>query len=123
MAPGEPAEFVMRARSCPTSNASALHVAGGTVVGIQRTIDAATHASWSNRFAPFSMEERRERMAAAFASGSFGHALWPGLDVLPADLKVPKHRFIPTVSPVRSQFVSLYGDCFLRYFRHWGSQG
>src|SRR4029078_5594599 len=29
----------------------------------------------------------------AFAPGSYGFELWPGLDVLPGDLKVPKNRF------------------------------
>jgi ureidoacrylate peracid hydrolase len=32
-------------------------------------------------------------MEAAFAPGSFGHALWHELEVLPGDLKVLKRRF------------------------------
>ena len=31
--------------------------------------------------------ERRERMIETFSPGAFGHALWPGLDVLPQDLQ------------------------------------
>jgi ureidoacrylate peracid hydrolase len=32
-------------------------------------------------------------MIEAFAPGAEGHALWPGLDVLPGDLQVQKRRF------------------------------
>ena len=32
-------------------------------------------------------------MIDAFSPGAFGHALWPGLDVQPQDLKVQKRRF------------------------------
>ena len=32
-------------------------------------------------------------MEAAFADGSYGHSLWPGLEVLPQDIKVKKNRF------------------------------
>ena len=32
-------------------------------------------------------------MIEAFTPGSDGHALWPGLDIRPQDLKVPKRRF------------------------------
>ena len=32
-------------------------------------------------------------MEAAFADGSYGHSLWPGLEVLPPDIRVKKNRF------------------------------
>ena len=32
-------------------------------------------------------------MIDTFAPGAFGHAIWPGLEVLPQDLKVQKRRF------------------------------
>ncbi len=32
-------------------------------------------------------------MIEAFSPGAFGHAIWPGLEVLPQDLKVQKRRF------------------------------
>jgi ureidoacrylate peracid hydrolase len=38
-------------------------------------------------------ERRQASMDAAFAEGSYGHSLWPELDVLPNDLKVKKNRF------------------------------
>ncbi|HME25610.1 MAG TPA: cysteine hydrolase [Acetobacteraceae bacterium] len=36
---------------------------------------------------------RRRRMIETFSPGAFGHAIWPGLGVLPQDLTVPKRRF------------------------------
>jgi ureidoacrylate peracid hydrolase len=38
-------------------------------------------------------EGRRESMEAAFADGSYGHSLWPDLEVLPADIRLKKNRF------------------------------
>lgn len=32
-------------------------------------------------------------MEAAFADGSYGHSLWPDLEVLPQDIRVKKNRF------------------------------
>ena len=32
-------------------------------------------------------------MQAAFTDGSYGHSLWPDLEVLPEDIKVKKNRF------------------------------
>ena len=32
-------------------------------------------------------------MEAAFADGSYGHSLWPALEVLPGDIRVKKNRF------------------------------
>jgi ureidoacrylate peracid hydrolase len=32
-------------------------------------------------------------MQAAFAEGSYGHSLWPELEVLPGDIKLKKNRF------------------------------
>ena len=32
-------------------------------------------------------------MEAAFADGSYGHSLWPDLEVLPSDIRVKKNRF------------------------------
>ena len=34
-------------------------------------------------------------MIEAFTPGAFGHAIWPGLEVLAHDLEVRKHRFSP----------------------------
>jgi ureidoacrylate peracid hydrolase len=95
MAPGQVGEVPTAREIVPNVNriSRALRAAGGTVVYIQNTIDENTLTSWSNNFAYFSSPERRGRMIATFTPGSFGHAIWDGLEVLPADLKVLKRRF------------------------------
>ena len=95
MAPGQPAEVPFAREIVPNVNriSAALREAGGLVIYIQNTIDATAKQAWSNWFAYMSGESRREAMEAAFAEGSCGHSLWPGLDVQPADLKVKKNRF------------------------------
>jgi len=49
--------------------------------------------TWSTFFDHFCSPARRERMIEAFSPGAEGHALWPGLEVLPEDLQVQKRRF------------------------------
>jgi ureidoacrylate peracid hydrolase len=95
MAPGQPAEVAAARDIVPNVNriSAALRAAGGTVVYIQNTIDAGAKQSWSNWFGILSGDKRAEAMDAAFADGSYGHALWDGLDVQPHDLKVKKTRF------------------------------
>ncbi len=95
MAEGAVAEVPLARAIVPNVNriSRALRAAGGRVVYIQNTIDATTQAGWSNNFAYFSTPERRTRMASAFKPGSDGHAIWPGLEVLPQDLTVLKRRF------------------------------
>lgn len=95
MAPGEPVETPAAREIVPNVNSisAALRAVGGLVVYIQNTIDAEAKEGWSNWFQYMSGEKRRDRMYASFAEGSFGHALWPELDVLPGDLKVLKRRF------------------------------
>jgi ureidoacrylate peracid hydrolase len=95
MAPGQPAEIAAAREIVPNVNrvSAALRAAGGLVVYIQNTIDAEAKAGWSNWFTYLSGERRQEAMQKAFADGSFGHALWPDLEVLPGDLRVKKRRF------------------------------
>jgi ureidoacrylate peracid hydrolase len=105
MAPGQPAEIPMAREIVSNVNriSAALRSAGGLVVYIQNTIDAAAKEAWSNWFTYMSGERRQASMDAAFADGSFGHSLWPELDVLPSDLKVKKNRFgafVPGSSPL-----------------------
>jgi ureidoacrylate peracid hydrolase len=71
----------------------ALREAGGLVVYVQNTFDAAAVATWSTFFEHFCSPVRRQRMIETFSPGAFGHAIWPDLDVLPQDLKVRKRRF------------------------------
>ncbi|HEX9466563.1 MAG TPA: isochorismatase family cysteine hydrolase [Alphaproteobacteria bacterium] len=95
MAPGQPAEIPTARDIVPNVNrvSAALRKAGGQVVYIQNTINADAKATWSNWFKYMSGDKRAARMDEAFADGSYGHSLWPGLEVLPADLKVKKTRF------------------------------
>jgi ureidoacrylate peracid hydrolase len=95
MAPGQPAEIAMAREIVPNVNriSAALRASGGHIVYIQNTIDAEAKQGWSNWFAHMSGQRRAGAMDAAFAEGSFGHALWPEIEVLPGDLKVNKRRF------------------------------
>jgi ureidoacrylate peracid hydrolase len=95
MAPGQVAEIPTAREIVPNVNriSAALRAAGGHVVYIQNTIDAAAKQAWSNWFMYMSGERRQAGMDAAFADGSYGHSLWPELEVLPGDLKVRKNRF------------------------------
>jgi ureidoacrylate peracid hydrolase len=107
MAPGAPAEIATAREIVPNVNriSAALRAGGGLVVYIQNTIDAEAKETWSNWFTFMSGDRRRERMQAAFAEGSEGHAIWPGLEVLPSDLKVKKSRFgafVPGASDLHS---------------------
>lgn len=95
MAPGQPAEIPAAREIIPNVNriARAVRAAGGKVVYIQNTIDAETRRTWSNWFGSMSGQKRLARMDEAFREGSFGHSLWPELEVLPGDLKVKKTRY------------------------------
>ena len=95
MAPGQVAEIATAREIVPNVNriSAALRAAGGLVVYIQNTFDPIAVATWSTFFDHFCSPERRQRMIDTFAPGAFGHAIWPGLDVLPQDLRVPKRRF------------------------------
>jgi len=95
MAPGAVAEIATAREIVPNVNriTAALRQAGGTIVYIQNTFDEIAVSTWSTFFEHFCSPERRQRMIDAFSPGAFGHAIWPGLDVQPQDLKVPKRRF------------------------------
>jgi ureidoacrylate peracid hydrolase len=94
MAPGQPAEIPAAREIVPNVNriSAALRAAGGTNVFIQNTIDVTCRQSWSNWFKRQG-SARGPLMNEAFTEGSFGHAIWPGLDVIDTDLKVKKSRF------------------------------
>ena len=95
VAPGQPAEIATARDIVPNVNriSASLRAGGGHIVYIQNTIDAEAKQGWSNWFAHMSGQRRADAMDAAFAEGSFGHALWPELDVLPGDHRVNKRRF------------------------------
>ena len=95
MAPDAVAEIPAAREIVPNVNriSAALRAAGGLVVYIQNTFDETAIRSWSTYFDFYCTPARRARMIEAFTPGSFGHALWPELEVLPRDLKVQKRRF------------------------------
>lgn len=95
MAPGAVAEIAAAREVVPNVNriSAALRHAGGLVVYIQNTFDDVAVRTWSTYFDHFCTPARRTRMIEAFTPGSFGHALWPDLEVLPQDLQVQKRRF------------------------------
>ncbi|MEJ1161322.1 isochorismatase family cysteine hydrolase [Prosthecomicrobium sp. N25] len=95
MAPGQPSEIAYAREIVPNVNAigEALRAAGGTVVYIQNTFTDETQATWCTWFDNFMKDELKARMIAAFTPGSFGHAIYPELTVLPQDWKVQKERF------------------------------
>jgi ureidoacrylate peracid hydrolase len=95
MAPGAVAEIPTAREIVPNVNriSAALRGAGGLVVYIQNTCDSEAVATWRNYFDYFCTPERRAGMIEAFTPGHVQHEVWPGLDVLPGDLKVRKRRF------------------------------
>ena len=95
MAPGAVAEIATAREIVPNVNriSTAVRASGGLVVYIQNTFDPIAIATWSTFFEHFCSPERRRRMIETFSPGAFGHAIWPGLEVLPQDLKVQKRRF------------------------------
>lgn len=95
MAPGAVSEIAAAREIVPNVNSisAACRDNGGLNVFLQHTIDAKAHETWSTWFDYFSHADRRKRMDETFADGSFGHQLWPLLDVTDADLKVKKSRF------------------------------
>jgi ureidoacrylate peracid hydrolase len=95
MAPGAVSEITTAREIVPNVNriSAACRASGALNVFLQHTIDAKAHETWSTWFEYFANSERRERMDKTFADGSFGHQLWPLLEINDADLKVKKYRF------------------------------
>jgi ureidoacrylate peracid hydrolase len=107
MAPGQPAEIPAAREIVPNVNriSRALRAAGGLVVYIQNTIDEEAKRTWSTWFGHMSGQRRLARMEEAFREGSFGHSIWPDLEVLPGDLRVKKSRygaFVPGASDLHA---------------------
>lgn len=95
MAPGAVSEIATAREIVPNVNSisAACRASGALNVFLQHTIDATAHETWSTWFDCFANAERRTRMDETFTEGSFGHQLWPQLEVTDADLKVKKYRF------------------------------
>lgn len=95
MAPGAVSEIATAREIVPNVNSisAACRATGALNVFLQHTVDARSHETWSTWFDYFAHAERRQRMDEAFAEGSFGHQLWPQLEITNADIKVKKYRF------------------------------
>jgi nicotinamidase-related amidase len=75
----------------------ALRSAGGTIAYVQYKFDPDEPHYWESHYGRMT-PDALERIRTAFNVGAEQHALWPGLDVQPEDLVVPKTRwsaFIP----------------------------
>jgi ureidoacrylate peracid hydrolase len=86
--------------------ATALRPAGGSVVWIQKTATEESLKSWSTYNNRWMNKARRDKRFEGIREGAPGHAIWPGLDVKPADLRVKKTRysaFIPGSSDIEQQ--------------------
>jgi ureidoacrylate peracid hydrolase len=95
MEPGATVELPIAREIVPNVNkiCEAVREAGGINVFIRYLIDEETQVSWSSWFRDFSSPQRRQAMIETFSNDRHGFALWPGLDVRPADLIVDKTRF------------------------------
>jgi len=72
--------------------AEALRATGGKVFWIKNTVNETNRAEWSHFFA-MSKPEFAGWSITAFEKGAPGHDIYPGLEVLPDDEIVLKHRF------------------------------
>ena len=72
--------------------AAALRETGGKVFWIQNTTNDTSFKEWSNWFAMSRPELLQERIDC-FRVDTPGHALYPGLEVMPEDEIVYKYRF------------------------------
>ena len=95
MAPGAASEIATAREIVPNVNSisAACRSVGALNVFLQHTIDAKAHETWSTWFEYFAHADRRQRMDETFTEGTFGHQLWPLLEVTDADIKVKKARF------------------------------
>jgi ureidoacrylate peracid hydrolase len=100
MQPGAPSEVPAARGIVPVVNrlAAALREAGGTVAWVQATFEAQ---GWPLFFDNIVAPALSARILAALQQGAEGHALWPGLDVRPGDVRAAKYRlsaFLPGAS-------------------------
>ena len=95
MAPGQLSAVATAPGIVPNVNhiSAALRAAGGLVVYLQHTADPETAKGWSSFYDHFVNPMRKGGMIEAFTPGSFGHALWPELEVRAEDLVLRKNRF------------------------------
>jgi ureidoacrylate peracid hydrolase len=96
MEPGAPAEVPASRGIVDSINrlAAALRPIGCRIVWINSPIvNAGGKSEWDKFYNTFVAEAVRRRTIEASAPGSHGQALWPGLEVAPEDIHVPKNRY------------------------------
>ena len=95
MEPGQAVEVPAARGIVPNVNrlARACRAAGATVIWVQMTQNPGELDNWSVFYRHVLTKEQANNEIARLSPGDHGHALWPGLDVEPGDLKVPKKRF------------------------------
>ncbi|WP_207483263.1 cysteine hydrolase family protein [Arenibaculum pallidiluteum] len=95
MAPGAPVEVpAAREVVAPVNRISAaLRAAGGLVVYLRYAFDPAKPMDWSSWYGTILEPGYSATLSRAFTPGSPDFALWPDLEVTPADLIVDKTRF------------------------------
>lgn len=95
MTAGAPAEIAPAAAIIPNVNriSAACREAGALNVFVQNSISEESKQSWSNWFGSFWTADKREGMYATFMVGKPGHALHPGIEVEPQDMRINKFRF------------------------------
>lgn len=89
--------------------AARLRAAGGAVYWVQNASDEESRHEWSVLEESVSEAQRAARVRS-MAPGSAGHAFWPGLDIRPGDMVVPKFRysaFIPGAAKGGPDFAAL----------------
>jgi ureidoacrylate peracid hydrolase len=95
MEPGQAVEVPAARGIVPNVNrlARASRAAGATVVWVQMTQSPAEMESWSVFYQHVLSRQQALNEVRCLTAGEHGHALWPGLEVEPGDLKVAKRRF------------------------------
>ena len=95
MEPGAPVEVPTAREIVPNVNriSAALRAAGGTIVYLRFKTDAAALSSWSAFYDCMFDRAKRTEMVESFGPDCHHFALWPKLDVQPADWIVDKSRY------------------------------
>jgi ureidoacrylate peracid hydrolase len=100
VAPGAPSEVPMTREIVPVVNklAAAIRARGGTVAWIQATFE---RGGWPMFFDYMVAPDLAARILSALHPGAALHEIWRELEVLPADVVIPKYRlsaFLPGAS-------------------------
>jgi ureidoacrylate peracid hydrolase len=93
--PGSPSETPTAREIVPQINrlANAVRTAGGVVAFAQGSFQSQGPDAWPLFFDYMVSPAYSAAILQALAPGAPGHALWDGLDVQPADLRVRKNRY------------------------------